>query len=99
MMSDAEYLAKMFHYYYEELAPGFGYQTREESAVSWNEVPTQNKQLMIAVAEKLLDGHVLIIEKRGKTLGFRQKEISLGMSQTKPMELLVVNLCTKELRG
>ena len=66
VMAEAEYLAMMFHCYYEELAPGFGYQTREESAVSWNEVPTQNKQLMIAVAEKLLDGHVLIIEKEGE---------------------------------
>ncbi|MBC8462398.1 MAG: hypothetical protein H8D67_30880 [Deltaproteobacteria bacterium] len=71
VMAEAEYLAMMFHCYYEELAPEFGYKTREESAISWNEVPTQNKQLMIAVAEKLLDGHVLIIEKRGKTLGFR----------------------------
>jgi len=60
-MTQAEYLASLFHKYYEELAPDFGYETRKDSAKPWDEVPEQNKQLMIAVAEKLLDGHVILL--------------------------------------
>jgi len=62
-ITDEEYLAWMFHTYYEELAPNFGYETRIETRVPWDKVPEQNKQLMIAVARKLLDGHVQIIKK------------------------------------
>lgn len=62
-MNDAEYLAWMFHHYYEELASQLGYQTQEEIAKPWAEVSDQYKRLMIAVAEKLLNGHVQIITK------------------------------------
>jgi hypothetical protein len=51
----AEELAKLFHDTYEELAPGFGYRTREASAVPWSDVPEPNKSLMIAVADKVLE--------------------------------------------
>ena len=47
-------LAQMFHECYERLAPQFQYETRRASAVPWSEVPSQNKRLMIAVAEKVL---------------------------------------------
>jgi hypothetical protein len=49
-----EELARAFHETYERLAPRFGYETRRESAVPWEEVPENNKQLMIAVCEELL---------------------------------------------
>lgn len=65
-MTDGEYLAMMFHTYYEELAPKFGYETREASAVPWKDVPIQNRALMILVAERLLDGHVQIIKKEAE---------------------------------
>lgn len=52
--SEPEQLAQFFHETYERLAPSFGYQTREESAVSWSHVPENNKQLMIAVAAQVL---------------------------------------------
>ena len=55
MMSTEEWVASLFHSYYEELAPEFGYATREESAVPWKDVPIGNKQLMVAVARKVLD--------------------------------------------
>jgi hypothetical protein len=42
-------LARAFHDTYEELAPVFGYETRRESAVPWDDVPLANRQLMIAV--------------------------------------------------
>jgi hypothetical protein len=53
--SPAEKLARRFHETYERLAPDYGYKTREASAVPWEDVPFQNKRLMIAVAQELLD--------------------------------------------
>ena len=50
----AEELARKFHQTYEELAPEYGYETREESAVPWHQVPENNKKLMIAVCQKIL---------------------------------------------
>lgn len=51
---DTEKLARKFHETYERLAPAFGYKTREASAKPWEEVPEQNRNLMIAVCEELL---------------------------------------------
>jgi len=51
-ISDDE-LAKMFHNAYEKLAPSFGYKTRTESAVDWNHVPKNNKDLMTAVVHEI----------------------------------------------
>ena len=51
----AEELAQAFHEAYERLAPSFGYDTRRETAVPWSDVPEQNKRLMIAVSQELLD--------------------------------------------
>jgi hypothetical protein len=48
-----ERLAKEFHEAYERLAPQFGYETRPESAVPWEQVPEQNRQLMVAVVQDL----------------------------------------------
>lgn len=58
-MSTAEEIARAFHAAYEELAPDFGYRTREASAKPWDDVPQQNRRLMIATVEKLLaDGAI-----------------------------------------
>jgi ABC-type nitrate/sulfonate/bicarbonate transport system ATPase subunit len=46
-------VAQAFHEAYERLAPSFGYKTREASAVPWEDVPEQNKNLMIAVAAEV----------------------------------------------
>lgn len=51
----AEGLARGFHDLYERLAPNFGYETRPESAVPWEQVPEANRNLMVAVADVLLD--------------------------------------------
>ena len=53
-MMEAEKLAKLFHEIYEELAPSYGYVTREESVKPWKDVPGQNKKLMTAVCERIL---------------------------------------------
>ena len=48
-------LAQAFHEAYETLAPLHGYKTREASAVPWEDVPAQNKGLMVTVAAKMLE--------------------------------------------
>jgi len=53
-MYQADQLARRFHDLYEELAPTFGYETRSESAVPWEKVPENNRQLMVAVCSALL---------------------------------------------
>jgi hypothetical protein len=50
-----EALARAFHETYERLAPSFGYETRRDSAVPWEQVPEANRRLMIAVCAELLD--------------------------------------------
>lgn len=50
----AEQLARMFHETYERLAPQFGYKTRNESAVPFDDVPESNRKLMIATAAAVL---------------------------------------------
>lgn len=50
---EAEKIAHLFHETYEELAPSFGYETRKESAVPWEQVPENNRNLMIAVAARV----------------------------------------------
>lgn len=49
-----EELAKKFHELYERLAPNFGYETRKESAVAWENVPVKNKALMTEVCAHIL---------------------------------------------
>lgn len=56
-------IARRFHEAYERLAPEFGYETRRESAVPWEDVPEQNKALMIAVATEVVGGAVEISSK------------------------------------
>jgi len=53
-MDQAEELAKIFHDLYEKMAPTFDYQTQDASAVPWEDVPANNKQLMIAVCREIL---------------------------------------------
>ena len=48
-------MAEVFHETYERLAPEFGYETREASAVEWANVPDNNKALMTAVCAEILE--------------------------------------------
>lgn len=52
----AERIAQRFHETYEGLAPSFGYETRRESAVAWDDVPDRNRRLMVTVVESLVVG-------------------------------------------
>lgn len=53
LSSVPEDLAKLFHETYERLAPNFSYHTRKASAVPWDDVPPNNKGLMVAVAKEV----------------------------------------------
>lgn len=52
-------VARAFHEAYERLAPSFGYETRPESAVAWEDVPEQQRSLMRATVKDLLDRNVI----------------------------------------
>lgn len=56
---DAEFIARAFHETYESLAPSHGYETRKSSRVPWEQVPDNNKTLMIATVQALLDAGVI----------------------------------------
>lgn len=47
-------LTRQFHEAYERLAPEFGYRTREESAVPWEQVPAANRALMYETVAKVM---------------------------------------------
>jgi hypothetical protein len=54
MQLTAELLARTFHESYERLAPSFGYDTRDDSRQPWEQVPEQNRKLMVATAEAVI---------------------------------------------
>jgi hypothetical protein len=51
---DVQRYARAFHEAHERLAPSFGYKTRDRSAVPWDEVPDDNKGLMLATVRAVL---------------------------------------------
>jgi hypothetical protein len=50
----AERLAREFHAAYELLAPTFDYETKPESRTKWEQVPEQNRMLMVATAATVI---------------------------------------------
>lgn len=50
----ADQVARFFHETYERLAPQYSYKTRKDSAVAWEDVPKNNKELMTAVAKEVI---------------------------------------------
>lgn len=63
-MTAAEAVARAFHEAYERLAPEHGYDTRPDSAVAWQDVPVNNRRLMVAVAAELLERDVVRVGER-----------------------------------
>lgn len=57
----AKRIARELHRNYEALAPLFGYATRAATAVDWDDenFPKENKALMEATAQALLDAGVI----------------------------------------
>jgi len=51
---EADEIARRFHEVYERLAHEHGYVTREATSVPYDDLPVENKGLMIAVVGTLL---------------------------------------------
>jgi hypothetical protein len=75
-----EDVARAFHDAYESLASSFGYKTRDASAVPWDDVPENNKALMIATVRNVLIERRMAIKggpsdgefERGRQAGIRE---------------------------
>lgn len=50
----AERLAREFHEAYERLAPEYGWDTQAASRKHWQDVPQENRNLMVATIAELL---------------------------------------------
>ncbi len=71
----AERLARRFHEVYETLAPFYDYETRRESAVEWEDVPENNRRLMVATCEQVqeeLVGYLIEVLVRERERAERQ---------------------------
>lgn len=53
-MTDTVDIARDFHDAYERLAPEYAYETREASAVPWEDVPANNRALMVATVDAVV---------------------------------------------
>lgn len=60
MTPGPEEIAKQFHETYERLAPEFNYETNLRTRVPWRDVPKENRELMIAVVEELIQRRVIL---------------------------------------
>lgn len=58
-ITDAELVAQAFHETYEAQAPHHGWETQQRSRKVWEEVPEENRRLMVSVAQTLLDKGVI----------------------------------------
>ena len=79
----AETIARQFHEAYERLAPSFGYETREASAVPWVEVPEENRRLMIAVAGEVAPP--IAAQALRRPLGLTDEEIRAALGDPTEM--------------
>ena len=93
MKMTPEDLARFFHTEYEKLAPAFGYETRNESAVPFDEVPENNRRLMIAVATLAFEKMEKYFKKRAamrsRITGYLSRTITLDLGQIGPSQLTV----------
>lgn len=75
----SESIAKAFHNTYERLAPSFGYSTRKSSAVPWEEVPDNNKALMIATVREVMNSSLPEPDDTHRTVTLRiPKDMTIG---------------------
>lgn len=58
-ISGPEFIARAFHEMYEALAPVYGWETQNRSAVEWGVLPEANKRLMVKTVTRLLHDGVI----------------------------------------
>lgn len=61
-MRDAERIARAFHEEYEQMAPAYGWETQKKSRVAWDDLPDNQRKLMVHVVGNLLAADVFAIE-------------------------------------
>lgn len=83
-MNPAEAIARAFHEAYEALAPEHGYETRTDSRKPWESVPENNRLLMEATVQRLLDNGVIYpdAELVANAPGPEQKRMSFADPET-----------------
>jgi hypothetical protein len=59
MRSVEEIIGQFFHDEYERLAPEHGWETQDATRVHWNDLPPNNRALMIRAVRSLLDRDVI----------------------------------------
>jgi hypothetical protein len=59
--TQVEAIAHAFHDSYEKQADEHGWQTQESTRVAWEDLPEQNRTLMIAVVSDLLRDGVIAV--------------------------------------
>lgn len=55
----AEVIARQFHATYESLAPALGWETQARSRTKWDDLPQENRDLMLATVRALLHRGVI----------------------------------------
>jgi hypothetical protein len=91
-----EDLARFIHKQYEALAPAFGYKTRNASKFPFDEIPENNRKLMIAVSilayEKMEKHFNQLFAMRVRVQRTVGNWISLDLGQIGPSRLQVLSL-------
>lgn len=60
LIRDAEIIAREFHEQYEWTAPMYGWKTQQASAVGWDELPENQRRLMVHVVGNLLASNHIV---------------------------------------
>lgn len=55
----AVFIARWFHEEYEHLAPMYGWHTQEASRVAWDDLPDNQRRLMVHVVGNMLAARVV----------------------------------------
>ena len=63
-----ERLARDFHETYERLAAGEGWETQEDCRVDFNDLPAENRSLMIAVCTEIHTRHIEALQAENERL-------------------------------
>lgn len=72
---NSEELAKFFHDEYDKLAPRYGWRTQISTQVTFDQLPDNNRALMVAVCEQVVEE-------------FRQERKAFNQSTTEAMSVL-----------
>lgn len=98
---DHDLIASLFHEHYERLAPSFGYETRRDSSVPWDDVPEPNRQLMgSTVAAVLADPRSPVVARAERDRAMSEiQDVCLDASITDKAALVKIAVITAQHTG